>query len=250
MPLEKPFKRTVRQLVDGSYANSGNGQYVQHHLYCSNPANHLRAFEILIKDFINLLDYVEPSDTNLNTYSFRIHELLIRTCVEIESSFYAILSENGYVKNGNWTIIDYRKIEASHHLSSYEVRIPLWKGDFWLRKPFENWKKNESLTWFNAYNKAKHERHRNFQLSNFKNLTDSICGLAAVIASQFMGYSANAQDVFLSLGGPKDGMDEIIGNFFRVKYPRDWEDHEKYSFTWENLKLTELPVANFDYNSL
>lgn len=249
MPLSKPFKRTVRQLVDGSYANSGNGNYVEHPNYASFPSNHLRAFGIIVRDFEKLLEYIEPSDINLDTYSFRIHELLLRVCIEVESNFYAILNENGFHKRGNWNLNDYKKIEITHHLSSYEVRIPLWKGNSWLRKPFFEWKDNQKLNWFNDYNKIKHERHLNFEKSSFKNLTDAICGLAVVIASQFMAYNANAKDVLLSLGGPNDGMDALVGDFFRIKYPRDWNEEEKYGFNWEELKTDENPIACLNYNT-
>jgi hypothetical protein len=35
---------------------------------------------------IEAVDYVEPADQNLNTYSFRIHELLMRACIEVEAN--------------------------------------------------------------------------------------------------------------------------------------------------------------------
>jgi hypothetical protein len=35
MSVTKPFKRTVRQLSDGSYQQSGNGQYVRHPLFAN-----------------------------------------------------------------------------------------------------------------------------------------------------------------------------------------------------------------------
>ncbi len=247
MSLQKPYKRTVRQLIDNSYAHNGNGQYIGHDHYADSPEHYLRAFNILLKDFINLLDYIEPSDINLNTYSYRIHELLLRTCIEIEANFVAILSENGYQKNGNWNMSDYKKVNESHHLSSYEVGIPNWKGEKLLRKPFEDWNQDNALTWFRAYNKTKHDRHSEFEKANFQNLTDAICGLAVLLASQFMDNSFSSTDTLLSLGGPNDGFDESIGGYFRVKFPRDWTEEEKYGFNWQELKMDGNPIETFNY---
>jgi hypothetical protein len=54
--------------------------------------------------------YVEPADKNLECYSYRIHALLLRACIELEANCKAILKENGYSKGGNWKIDDYKKI--------------------------------------------------------------------------------------------------------------------------------------------
>jgi hypothetical protein len=99
--IEKPFKRTVRQLIDGSYQNDGNAAYVRDANYAVDPKHYLRGFEVLQKDIIALLDYVEPSDINQPCYSFRTLELLGRVCVEIEANCRAILAENNYARAVN-----------------------------------------------------------------------------------------------------------------------------------------------------
>lgn len=247
MALSKPYRRTVRQLADDSYSNSGNGQYVGHPLFAESAGQYLRAFGILVKDYINLLDYIEPATLNENTYSFRIHELLLRACIEVESNFVAILKENGYQKKSNWNILDFKKVNDSHHLSSYLVLMPVWKGKGLYRNPFENWNLDSNLDWFRAYNSTKHDRHNKFERANFKCLTDAMCGLAVLIASQFRDYSFGSQDTLLSLGGPKDGMDILVGDFFRIKFPRDWTDEEKYGFKWETLKEEQNPIDVINY---
>lgn len=115
MPLKKPYKRTCRQLLDGTYSNSGNALYLIHKDYATDPQHYIRAFLLLQKDFLELLDYVEPCDQNLPTISFRIHELLTRACIEVEANFTAILKENKYSKNPNdFNIEDYKLINFSH----------------------------------------------------------------------------------------------------------------------------------------
>lgn len=93
MSIKKPFKRTVRPFTDARIREGGLWAYFYHPGYAKAPEHYVRAFLIILKDFQNLLDYIEPTDKNLATYSFRIHELLLRVNIEIEANCVAILSE-------------------------------------------------------------------------------------------------------------------------------------------------------------
>lgn len=249
MSIKKPYKRTVRQFTEGRIQEGGLWAYFYHSDYAEAPEHYVRAFLIILKDFINLLDYIEPADKNLPTYSFRIHELLLRVCIEIEANCVAILSENGYEKSGNWTMNDYKKINKSHKLSSYAVKLPVWKGNQNIRKPFENWKVNKSLLWWDGYNKSKHDRHTEFEKATFENLTEAICGLIVILSAQFQDNDFSPQDWGLSMGGINDGMESSIGGYFRVKYPSDWSEEEKYDFKFSELEEVEpnpIDIYNFE----
>ena len=196
--------------------------YVIHPDYADSPETFVRAFLLIQNDINELFNYIEPSDQNLKTHSHRIHELLLRTCVEVEANCKAILRENGYIKQSNWTVDDYRKIEQSHFISRYEVKIPTWQGQQSIRKPFNSWATSTpSLTWYQAYNKTKHDRHINFADANFENLMTSACALAALMAAQFLDHDFSPGPMTLSInpGGPTDGFKPGIGGFFRIKYP-------------------------------
>jgi hypothetical protein len=248
MSLSKPYKRTIRQFTDEAIRQGGLWYYIVHKDFADSPEHYVRAYLIIQKDFLNLLDYIEPADTNLKTYSFRIHELLLRICIEIEANCVAILSENGYRKPGNWTMTDYKKINESHRLSSYEVKIPVWKGLENVRKPFENWNSDKTLDWWEGYNKSKHDRHTEFEKATFKNLTDAMCGLIAILSAQFKDHDFAPTDMGLSMGGgPQDGMKSTIGGYFRVKYPDNWSEEEKYGFLWSDIKNGENPITTYYY---
>jgi hypothetical protein len=141
-----------------------------------------------------MFEYIEPSDNNLITYSYRTHELLMRTCIEVEANFKAILKENIFNpidKNGyprpekSWNIHDYRKVNTTHHLSAYRVHIPIWEGTNSVYQPFKEWSKSSALSWYQAYNKSKHDRRTEFKEANFKNLLNAVTGLLVVLSSQF-----------------------------------------------------------------
>jgi hypothetical protein len=51
----------------------------------------------------------------------------MRICIEVEANFKAILNENIYSKDEkDWNMDDYKKINITHHLSSYKVTLPIW----------------------------------------------------------------------------------------------------------------------------
>jgi len=249
MGIASPYRRTARIFSDNSYSNSGKGLYVLHPQYADSPNNFIRAFQLLQKDVFELFSYIEPSDTNLNTHSHRIHELLLRTCVEVEANCTAILRENGYARSGNWNMGDYKKIEQSHYLSQFEVKIPNWLGNEGVRKPFLSWSTSGSLSWYTAYNNTKHDRHINFSQANFENLIDAVTGLAAILASQFIDhdFSPAAMGLAVSTGGPVDGFEPSIGDFFRLKFPTNIPESEKYSFEHSDIIFTTDIFQNFTY---
>lgn len=250
MSVIRPYKRTCRQFTDNSYANGGKARYLLHQDFAKAPEQYIRAFLLIQKDLENLFDYIEPSDINSACYSYRIHELLLRTCVEVEANCKAILLENGYVKSTDLNMGDFKKINKSHHLSSYEIKLPLWHGNNSLLKPFSNWDSDASLTWYNAYNTTKHNRHEMFHMASFENLINAVCGLVALLSSQFYQEDYIPSSSYLELEGSPDGMETAIGNYFRVKFPTDWSIDEKYDFSYEEIKQDTFNIDTFNYNTV
>lgn len=245
MPIQRPYRRTCRQLTDGSYANSGNGRYVKHPLYAKSPEHYIRASLLLLKDVQELFDYVEPADANLSCYSYRIHELLLRICVEVEANCKAILTENGYSRAGDWNMNDYRKIDASHLLSQYEVKYPFWQGAKATRIPFAGWAQTGSLPWYKAYNTTKHDRHNEFFQATFEHMTDAFAGLCALLAAQFHTEEFSPRDEYFAAES-NDGLESGIGGYLRVKFP-NWPANERYEFDWNVIGKDVDPFQHYAY---
>ena len=147
-----------------------------HPRFAPAPEHYVRAF-LLLKGLRELFDYVEPADVNLGCYSYRIHSLLLRACVEVEANCKAILKENGYSPPGKkggirtrWDMIDYRKIDPTHRLSFYQVQVPNWTGSGGMRSPFQAWRSGSPLPGYEAYHATKHERHLKFEQATFEHL--------------------------------------------------------------------------------
>lgn len=154
MGINKPYRRNIRQFIDGEFSEGGRWRYIIHQKYANNPSHYVRALLVIQKDLLELFDYVEPAYKNRKTYSFRIHELLTRICIEIEANCVAILKENGYTKSSDFNMTDYQKINKTHRLAAYEVKIPIWNGLNDVRKPFANWDLPTPIkpAWYTTYN--------------------------------------------------------------------------------------------------
>ena len=221
-----------------------------HPKFAQSPEHYVRAFLILLKDLQELFDYVEPADKNLVCYSYRIHALLLRACVEVEANCKAILKENGYSRAGDWNMDDYKKIEKTHLLSAYEVKVPNWSGTRATQSPFSVWASGGSLSWYQAYNTTKHDRHSQFEEATFEHLIDASCGLVVLLSAQFEMNDFSPGNTLLAVGGPDDGMQSGIGGYFRVRFPNNWPNDLRYDFDWQRLKSEPDPFQMIDYTQI
>jgi hypothetical protein len=92
--LSKPFHRNVRAMKPTPNSGYSGWAYIEDPDYAKNPEHYVRALILIQNDLMSIFEYVEPSEEGRSAYSYRIHALLMRTCVEIEANFKAILEEN------------------------------------------------------------------------------------------------------------------------------------------------------------
>lgn len=48
-----------------------------------------------------------------------------------------------------------------------------------------------------------------------------------------------------------DGFESAIGGYFRIKFPNDWPENERYDFSyqeWQEFSKEENPFMTIDYN--
>lgn len=249
MAITRPFRRTLRPFIDGTYAGNGSWRCIRHPGFADVPAHYVRSFLLLLKDLQDLFDFVEPADANLSAYSYRIHALLLRACVEVEANCKAIMKENGYARTGDWNMRDYKKINVTHHLSAFKVVAPVWTGTMGIRFPFAAWGAGSSLPWYDAYNASKHDRHAEFSRATFEHLIDACCGLLVLLTAQFLSDDFSGQ-IYWEREPATDGTERAIGGYFRVAFPQDWTATEMYDFKWDAIKNDADPFQNFDYSAI
>ncbi|GHU62217.1 hypothetical protein FACS189445_5020 [Spirochaetia bacterium] len=250
MAFNKPFRRNYRPNL-----NCSDERYIKDPDYALLPPEHyIRAFLLIQSDMKKMFEYIEPSKESLKTYSYRIHELLLRTCIEVEANFKAIFKDNTFsTDEKKWNISYYKKINITHHLDDYTVKIPIWAGSDRTFTPFADWKdKTEnSLFWYKAYNESKHDRQKNFKQANFKNLVNAIAGLFVLLSSQFRfeDFAPPAPSISRTADQyivPSTG----IGNFFIIEFPHDWKDEEKYDFNWIELEKEDKRFEKINYDTI
>lgn len=260
MALNKPFHRNYRKMKDGHNSGYSNWAYTVDHKYANHPEHYTRAFIIIQQDIVNLFEFIEPCDNNNSTYSFRIHELLMRTCMEVEANFKAIFRENIYTpftRKGkprlekDWTIHDYKKINKTHRLQDYEVEFPFWKGSDNIRRPFLEWSTGDNLSWYQAYNQSKHDRLQHFHLANFKNLLLAYSALFTLLSSQFYrsDFLPGNEGLILETGSYYK-KDFGVGGFLMIEFPNTWTEDEMHEFNWNDLERDPDRFIKFDYNAI
>ena len=120
MTLAKPYYRCYRPNRENT-----NLEYLRDKRNVKNPSDYIRKFEILYSRLEKIFEYIEPDYNNRDTYSIQNSSLLLDICTTSEANFKDILKINEYKKSINdCNITDYFLIEKSHHLSSYEIKIP------------------------------------------------------------------------------------------------------------------------------
>lgn len=247
MSVQQPYYRCVRPWKDLDYSAGGRWMYVTHRDYAPDAAHYIRAFELLQQDFLRLFEYIEPADANESTFSFRCAEVLLRACGEVESNCKAILNANGYVPTGDLKMPDYRKLEPTHHLSSYSVRLPVWRGVNSVRQPFASWANGASPGWYKDHHCVKHNRHAEFEKASFVNVIDAVSGVVALLASQFYTYDFRPQGLGTHIGQPDGGYDLAIGDYFHVKFPANWNVGDCYDFDWQSLQTNPQPFQKLTF---
>jgi len=141
-----------------------------------------QSLRILIEKLDEVLLYIEPTQAVLRTYGHKCRELLILACTEVENFWAQYMRLSNATPSGrSFTTNDYVKLISPLHLREYSISCKLL-GNSYFVKPFSGWSSNnptQSLPWYNAYNKTKHDRETHFSEATLENCIHAI---AAVIA--------------------------------------------------------------------
>ncbi|HUS88885.1 MAG TPA: hypothetical protein VMW91_05860 [Desulfosporosinus sp.] len=136
-----------------------------------------QALRILIDKLDSLFWYIEPEGKGLEAYSHKTRELLILACTETENHLKALLKKaNASPINGKtFTTKDYVKLCKKAHLTEYQLMLRNY--DYGPVNPFLDWNKRQptqSLPWYDAYNKTKHDRSNEFHVASLNNVIKAI----------------------------------------------------------------------------
>lgn len=179
----------------------------------------MRAYQNIQSSLDNLFNFIEPVEINLTTYGHKIRELLILACTEVEYLLLKTLTENGYQEKSRYSTWDYIKCRDVLKLNKYETKL-IQYSDLKVFAPFKDWsnekgKTTESIPWYDAYNRVKHNRNDNISHANLEHLLDAISAIHILLESQY------GEGIFQSIFGQA----EHKSLFSTLKRPI-WELHQ------------------------
>jgi hypothetical protein len=146
------------------------------------------ALRILLRKLDELFETIEPTPANARTYGHKIRDVLLLACMEVESSWTAVLRGNGYTNSiGRFTTNDYVKLFQPMLLDGYELHLQSY-GLFPAFVPYGSWDINNpttSLSWYDAYNKTKHDREGNLHYATLENAIHAVGAAIVIFYAQF-----------------------------------------------------------------
>jgi hypothetical protein len=141
-----------------------------------------QSLHLLVSALNELFLYVEPQGAGEDAYGAKTRELLILACTEVEDGWTQYLRRAGAQPGGQgYTTNDYVRLKDPLRLAEYEIGLVPY-GRLPKVLPFAAWdvaRPTLSLAWYDAYNKAKHDRSRNLPLATLTRCVEAVA--AAVI---------------------------------------------------------------------
>lgn len=187
---------------------------------CHHLADEIRAYRAIANTLTEIFYVIEPEQANLNVFGHQIRNLFIVACTEVENLLKSFFRDNSgkteklnmkkYVQSNNW--LQLNKYSVSLRLQKYSQIIT----------PFESWPNTHSLSWYQAYNDTKHNRHTEFDKANLRNLIEAVAAIHVLICAQWGNdifdttEGGRYQSIFKNEKVPEFNIDYILPPIFSV----------------------------------
>lgn len=165
--------------------------------------------KILIEKLHELLLVIEPDDSGLKSHGHKIRELLLLACTELESYWLHYLRLAGY-RVDRYTTSDYVRLCDKLHLREYQVTFSSHPYEIPL-SPFANWsetKPSESLDWYDAYNKTKHDKRSHFNEATLRRALNAVAAIIVLFCVRYSPYE---------IKGRRDLCSALVDEYFDVE---------------------------------
>lgn len=173
---------------------------------------------LLEDDFIETINFVEPSSDNYSTYSSKYLKLLLAIGSEIDVTLQAYCRQFDPTYNKE-AISDYRvdiknyELNNSQNIESLNSQIVITYNDIQLF-PWAEWYSNDtSPTWWKIYNKVKHDRvgihefygirKESYKFANLENVLNALAALYQIMLNLYRSIVSPSKQVKVPLRGSK-----------------------------------------------
>lgn len=172
-------ERVIGEMYDKVWKPGLDSNFPAQLSYTINEKNIAkRDLGILLGKVRELLQYVEPSTPSMTSFGYKMRELLILASTEVESYFKALTSpKSGHAQTTSDYVSLLTKVDTTKYEIGYVDCIQRYSCS-----PFKNWKVSaptQSIAWYDAYNKVKHDKGSNMTKATLKNCLDAVA--AAII---------------------------------------------------------------------
>jgi len=144
----------------------------------------------LENDFMNTVNYVHPSQENLNTFSSQYSKIILTCAIEFES-ISKIFVKHISSDNRAGNIGDIKQSLLREFPNIHSNIVSMQKYGIKMQ-PLEEWGTNQRLNWWSSYTSIKHNRHKNFNKANLENTLNSLSALL-IINVYYYRYVYNYQ---------------------------------------------------------
>lgn len=149
------------------------------------PLDYWEYFLSIEQDLEKCSRFVEFSTSNYKTYSIEFARIIMAASAEIDTvakELCKLVSPHDKAENirnyASVILAKYPKLtEVEVSLHRYNLKVQPWRG--WSNN------NNSSPTWWQGYNKIKHERTAHFDRANLENAIHSVSGLLLLILYYF-----------------------------------------------------------------
>jgi hypothetical protein len=184
-----------------------------------------------LKEHLEVISKViYPCEDNGDAFGHEIRNVLIVSCTEVEAQWRGVMRD-GFCfekKDGEdmATRVQYKELLEPLRLHQYCVRFPYFPT---LREisPFKDWKSEGKLDWYDAYNKVKHDREKNFRQAKLIHAFEAAAAYFVMLCAQH-GWEVAARP------------DEAKTKFFYLKAAPTWEK----DYCYKPLTIGEELVFN------
>jgi len=152
------------------------------------------AYKAIEEDMLRVAEYIPLETQQYGVYSFKLADIILRSCSHIESLFKDVIRNQDLSdhpdqemikdkkRKRRLTIRDYIEIFSDYwNLAPVEITI---RRNNDIKRPFEEFEnpdpKRKTPTWWQAYNKLKHDFYSEIEKGTLENALTSLSALFAL----------------------------------------------------------------------
>lgn len=163
--------------------------------YPPNPP-YWQFFIAIEEDLARTSRFVEFSEDNYNVHSIEFTRILLSSSSEVDvvaKEFCRHLSPASSCGN----IGDYKAVILNRYPRFAEIELHISRFNL-SRRPWDNWRHNSKLSWWDAYNNVKHERSEHYRQATLSTTLDSVAALFSLLLYYYRELEGDGSRIFLN----------------------------------------------------